>query len=128
MSEKPSKGLIWTGRVLSALPVLLMLFSGTMKLTKGPGVVEGFQKFGYSEHLLLTIGLLEVGCVIIYLIPQTAVLGAILMTGYLGGATATHVRAGDPAWYGAVICGVLVWLGLLLRERRLWPLLPFRKE
>jgi hypothetical protein len=120
-----SKGMLWTGRVLSALPVLLLLFSAVMKLAKPAPVVEGFVKLGYSEHLALGIGILELACTVIYVIPQTAVLGAILLTGYLGGATATHVRVGEP-FYATVILGMLIWLGLYLRDERLRALIPLR--
>jgi len=123
-----SKKALWAGRIISALPVLLLLFSATLKFAKPPGVVEGFKKFGYPEHLILVLAILEIGCTIIYLIPQTSVIGAILLTGYLGGATATHFRIGDPSFIMPVICGVLVWLGLLLREGRLRPLLPLRSS
>ena len=122
-----SKKILWAGRVISVLPVLLLLFSAVMKLTKPPAVVEGFHKFGYPERLVLILGILEITCTVIYLIPRTAVLGAILLTGFLGGATATHVRMLDPAFITPVLCGVLVWLGLFLREPRLRPLLPLRK-
>jgi len=121
-----SKVMLWTGRIISAPPVFLLLFSAAMKLAKPPAVLDGFRKFGYPEHLLLVLAILEIGCTIIYLIPRTAVLGAILLTGYLGGATATHVRIGDPGFVMPVICGILLWLGLLLREGRLRPLLPLR--
>src|ERR1700694_3819942 len=87
-----SKAMFWTGWILSILPSLLLLFSGTMKLVKSPDVVEGFEHLGYPEHLALVLGIVEVGCTLVYLIPRTAVLGAILLTGYLGGAIATHVR------------------------------------
>jgi hypothetical protein len=121
-----SKKVVWTGRVISALPVLLMAVSGAMKLMKGPGVVKAFGDLGYQSHLILPLGLVEIGCVILYLIPRTAVLGAILMTGYLGGAVATHARMSDPVFVAPFILGTLVWLGLLLREPRLRPLLPLR--
>jgi hypothetical protein len=125
---KSSKKTVWTGRVLSALPALLLIFSGVLKLAKPPAVVQGFSKFGYPEHLLLPLGIVEIGCVVVYLIPRTSVLGAILMTGYLGGATATHVRVSDPSFIMPVLAGVLVWLGLLLREQRLRPLIPLRTD
>ena len=118
--------MLWAGRIVSALPVLLLLFSAGMKLARPPAVQEGFKKFGYPEHLLGVLAVLEIGSTIIYLIPKTAVLGAILLTGYLGGATATHVRIGDPGFVMPVVCGILIWLGLLLREGRLRPLLPLR--
>jgi hypothetical protein len=121
-----SKKMLWTGRVISALPVLLLLFSASLKLTKSAGVVEGFKKFGYPEWEIMVLGIIELTCTVLYVIPVTSVLGAILLTGYLGGATATHARISDPSFIMPVIAGVLVWLGLLLRESRLRPLLPLR--
>lgn len=121
-----SKKVLWTGRVLSALPILLLLLSAVMKLMKLPAVIEGFARYGYAENLIVAIGLLEAACTIIYAIPRTAVLGAILTTAYLGGATATNVRVGDPSWIMTVILGVLVWAGLYARETRLRGLLPLR--
>ena len=118
---------LWAGRIISALPALLLLFSGTMKLLKVPAVMEGMVHYGYPEHLILCIGVLEVGYTIVYLIPRTAVLGAILMTGYLGGATATSVRLGDPSFIGPVLAGVFVWAGLYLRDERLSALIPLRR-
>jgi hypothetical protein len=118
---------LWAGRIVSALPALLLLFSGTMKLLRVPAVIEGMAHYGYPEHLLLYVGMLEVGCTIVYVIPRTAILGAILMTGYLGGATATNVRVGDPSFIGPVLAGVLVWAGLYLRDGRLRALIPMRR-
>src|SRR5689334_10478759 len=93
----PKRWPVWVGRVLSALPVLLMVMSGSMKLMRQPMVVQSFAgQFGYPEGTLLPIGIVELLCAVIYVVPQTAVLGAILITGYLGGATATHVRIGQP--------------------------------
>ena len=83
--------------------------------------------YGYPERLILCIGVLEVGCTIIYLIPRTAILGAILMTAYLGGATATNVRVGDPSFIGPVLAGIFVWAGLYLRDGRLSGLIPVRR-
>jgi hypothetical protein len=122
----PSKKLLWAGRVMSTLPVLMLLMSAAMKFARPPEVVEGFQKLGYSEDLANGLGILELACTVIYVIPQTAVLGAILLTGYLGGATATHVRVGDP-FHMPVILGVLIWGGLYLRDQRLRSLLPLRR-
>jgi len=121
-----SKKMLWAGYVVSALPVLLLLFSGVMKLVKPAEVVEGFGKLGWDESLALGLGILELACTVIYVIPRTSVLGAILLTGYLGGATATHVRIGDQ-FFGPVILGVLVWGGLYLRDPRLRALLPLRR-
>ena len=117
---------LWAGRIVSALPALLALFSGTMKLFKVPAVIEGMAHYGYPEHLIVLIGMLEVGCTIVYLIPRTAVLGAILMTAYLGGATATNVRVGESSFIGPVLAGVFVWAGLYWRDRRLSELLSLR--
>jgi hypothetical protein len=118
---------LWAGRIISALPALLLLFSGTLKLLKTPAVIEGMAHYGYPEHLIVFIGTLEIGCTIVYLIPRTAMLGAILMTGYLGGATATNVRVGDPSFIGPVLAGVFLWAGLFLRDRRLTALLGARR-
>jgi hypothetical protein len=120
-----SKKMLWTGYNISALPVIMLLFSGVMKLAKPAPVVEGFVRLGYPESLALGIGIVEIACVIVYVIPRAAVLGAILLTGYLGGATATHVRIGEP-FFMPIILGVLVWGGLFLRDARLRALLPLR--
>ncbi len=125
-SAPVSKTRLWAGRVMSALPALLLIFSGVMKLMRPAPVVQGFAHYGYPESLILSIGVLEIACTIIYLIPRTSVLGAILVTGYLGGATASNVRVGDPSFYLTVILGVLAWGGLYLREDRLRALIPLR--
>jgi len=121
-----SQKLLWAGRIVSVLPVLMLLFSGTMKVMKLAPVVQGFARYGYPERLILLIGFLEISCTILYAIPRTTVLGAILMTAYLGGATASNVRIGDPSFVVTVILGILVWLGLYLRDQRLRPLIPLR--
>lgn len=120
-----SKKMLWIGRLMSTLPVLLLLFSGVMKLMKPADVVEGFVHLGYSESLSFGIGIIELFCVALYVIPQTSVLGAILLTGYLGGATASHVRIGEP-FYAAILLGVLIWGGLYVRDARLRGLIPVR--
>jgi hypothetical protein len=122
-----AKKMLWAGRVISAVPVLLMLFSAVLKLVKAAPVVQGFPRYGYPENLIFIIGVLELLSCIVYLIPSTAVLGAILMTGYLGGATATNVRVGDPSYIMTVLLGVFVWGGLFFRDARLRALLPFRR-
>ena len=122
-----SKKMLWTGYVISAIPVLMLLFSGIMKLVKPPSIVEGFVRLGYPASLAVGIGILEIACTVVYLIPRTSVLGAILLAAYLGGATATHVRIGESAFIAPVVFGVLVWLGLFLREPRLRALLPLRQ-
>jgi hypothetical protein len=116
-----SKGTLWTGRIISALPVLFLLMDGAMKLFKPAFVVEATVKLGYSESVIVPIGVVLIVCTILYLIPKTSVLGAILLTGYLGGAVATHVRTGESLFsiVFPVIFGVLLWLGLYLRDTRL---------
>src|SRR5262245_41339708 len=109
---------VLVGWLLSAPPVLLLLMAGVMKLVKPPMVMEGFVHLGYPESLALGLGALELVCTLVYLLPRTSILGAILLTGYLGGATATHVRVGEP-FYIPVALGVLLWVGLYLREPRL---------
>ncbi len=101
---------------------------GSFMLITNPGAVaKGLVEHGYPSQLASTILALEIGCAVIYAVPQTAVLGAILMTGYLGGAVATHVRIGEsPHWVAPVVVGVLAWLGLFLRDKRLRALLPIR--
>jgi len=121
-----SKRILWAGRIISALPVLLLLFSAVIKLVKPPEVVEGFTRLGYAESLALGIGILELVCTIVYMIPRTSILGAILLTGYLGGATATHVRIGEP-FFAPIILGGLVWGGLFLRDEQLRELIPLRR-
>jgi len=120
------KKMLWAGYIMSTLPVLMLLFSGVMKLAKPAPVVEGFVRLGYPESLALGIGIVELACAVIYVIPRTSVLGAILLTGFLGGATATHVRIGEP-FFMPIILGVLVWGGLFLRDERLRALLPLRR-
>ncbi len=124
-SSPVSKGALWTGRVLSALPVPLLLFSAYAKFTKPPEMTEGFTHLGWDLKLAFALGVVELVCTILYAIPQTAVLGAILLTGYMGGAIATHVRIGDP-FYMQVGLGVVIWLGLYLRDTRLRALIPLR--
>ena len=119
------KRMLWAGYVMSALPVLMLLFSAVLKLVKPPSVVEGFTHLGYDESLSLGLGLVELACTLLYLIPRTSVLGSILLTGYLGGATATHLRIGEP-FHMAVLLGVLLWGGLYLRDERLRQLIPMR--
>ena len=122
-----SRALFWTGWVLSILAALALLMSGIMKFMPiTPETEQGLQHVGWRADQVTTIGIVEILCVIMYLIPQTAVLGAILVTGFMGGAIATHVRVGDPFIVQAII-PVLFWLGLWLREPRLRALLPLRR-
>jgi hypothetical protein len=96
-----------------------------MKLVQPAPVIEGFIRLGYPESLALGIGIVELACAVLYVIPQTSVIGAILLTGYLGGATATHLRIGEP-FFAPIVLGVMVWGGLFFREARLRALLPLR--
>lgn len=122
-----SKAALWTGYVMSALPVLLILMGSVMKLLKLPGVAEGFARAGASEKLIFPVGLIELICVVVYLIPRTSVLGAILMTGLLGGATITTLRIGDPSYPLPVVLGMLAWGGLYMRDTRVRELIPLRR-
>jgi len=97
-----------------------------MKLMKPPEVVQGFAHYGYAENPIVTLGILELFCAVVYAVPRTSILGAILMTGYLGGATATNVRVGDPSYVLTVLPGVLAWAGLYLRDDRIRALIPIR--
>ena len=126
-SSPVSKTTLWIGRVMSALPVLLVLFGSVVKLMKTAPVIEGFVRAGVEEKLIIPVGVIEMVCVIVYVIPQTAVLGAILMTGLLGGATITNLRIGDPTYPMPVVLGMLAWGGLFLRDTRLRDLIPLRK-
>lgn len=123
-----SKVKLWAGRIMSALPVLLILLGSVMKLLRLPAVVEGFARTGLPERLIIPVGLIELICVVVYLIPRTAVLGAILMTGLLGGATITTLRVGDPTYPMPVILGMLAWGGLYMRDARLRELIPLRQR
>ena len=121
-----SKTARWTGYVLSTLPVLMLLFSASMKLLHPPQLDEGFNHLGIPISHALGLGILELACAVIYLIPRTAVLGAILLTGYLGGAIQTHVRIGEGC-IPHLLLGVAIWGGLYLRDPRLRALIPLRR-
>jgi hypothetical protein len=120
-SAPVSKGALWSGRIMSALPVLLLLMSAVMKIAQTAEVVKGFADWPAGSAV--AIGVLELTCTALYLIPRTAVLGAILLAAYLGGATAVSVRMGVN-FTMPVVCGVLVWGGLWLRDPRLRVLIP----
>jgi len=118
---------LWSGRTLSALAVLFLLFDATIKLLQLPVAVEGTKKLGYPGNVVFVLGVIQLICLIVYLIPRTAVLGAILWTGYLGRAVATHVRVGNPLFTHILFptyIAALLWGSLWLRERRLRALLP----
>jgi hypothetical protein len=122
-----SNKMVWAGRIVSALPVLMLVFSAVVKLIKPADVLTEFARLGYPESVVIGIGILELLCTVVYVIPRTSILGAILLTGYLGGATATHVRISDP-FIPPVLFGMLVWVGLYLRDPHVRALIPLRKE
>ena len=111
----------WAGRVVSGLPALFLLVDAGMKFVKPAFVVEATVKLGYSEAVILPLGAVLFASTLLYLIPRTAVLGAVLLTGYLGGAVATHVFAGHGAFeiVFPVVFGILLWTGLVLRRENL---------
>ena len=120
---------LWAGRIISTLPVVFLLVDGVMKVMKAPVAVEGSIQLGYPEKVVVAIGVVLLICTLLYVIPQTSILGAILLTGYLGGAIATHMRVGNPLFTHVlfpVYVGVMVWGGLFLRDNRLRALIPLR--
>jgi len=120
----------WIGRVLSALAILFLLFDCVIKVLQLPVAVEGTTQLGYPATVVLGIGVVELVCLVLYVIPQTSVFGAILFTGYLGGAIATHVRIGSPLFSHVlfpIYVAALIWGGLYAREDRLRSLIPIRR-
>jgi hypothetical protein len=120
------RGIVLTGRIISGFLALFLLMDGALRVAHFAPYVEGTVKYGYPAHLATPVGLTLVICTLLYVLPRTAVLGAILLTGYLGGAVATQVRVEDPFFLFAAVFGVLVWAGLYLREPRLRALVPLR--
>lgn len=125
-----SKKTLWAARIIGGLPALFCLVDGAMKVAKPAVVVDATIKLGYSESVIIPIGIVLLACTILYLIPATTVLGAILLTGYLGGAVATHVRVGESVFsmIFPVIFGAMIWLALYLCEPRLRALIPLRSS
>jgi len=124
-----SRGTLWTARTLYALVILFMLFDSTAHLLKPAPVVEAFNRLGYPLSASVGIGVVELLCLIAYAVPRTALLGAVLLTGVLGGAIATHVRAGSPvfeAYIFPAILGLVIWGGIWLRDARLRAMFPVR--
>jgi hypothetical protein len=127
-----AKPALWTGRVLSGLVIVFLLFDGAIKLVPWPVVTETMDRIGYgsSETLARSLGVITVACTVLYAIPPTSILGAILLTGYLGGAMASHLRIGSPLFshilFGFYL-GLMLWGGLWLRDKRLRTLIPFRR-
>lgn len=122
-----SKKMLWAGRITSGLGVLFLAFDGTFKLFAPPEAVQSTEALGWSGNMLFGIGVLQLSLLALYLLPRTSILGALLWTGYLGGAVATHVRVGNPAFSHALFptyIAALLWLGLWLRDARLRALLP----
>jgi DoxX-like protein len=122
-----SKSLIWTGRFLSGLAIAFLLLDGVMKLFNPAPVVESMVRLGYPVSMSLEIGIVLLACVALYTIPRTSFLGAVLLTGYLGGAVATHARVGDPMLSHTLFptyFAALVWVGLFLRDQKLRILIP----
>src|SRR5215467_6906671 len=113
-----SKTRLWMGRVIGALLVLFLAFDAGVKILKLRVAVQGTTGLGYPEHLVVVLGIVELICLIAYVVPSTSIIGAILLTGYLGGATATQVRVEDPWFIFPVVVGVLAWAGLFLRNGR----------
>lgn len=129
-SNHPSRKALWAGRVISGLAVLFLALDAAMKVLMVAPAVRGTIQVGYPVSVVFGLGVTLALCVTTYAVPRTAPLGAILLTGYLGGAVATHVRIGDPLLTHTlfpVYMGALIWAGLLLRDRRLRGLLPVRR-
>ena len=126
--DRPGK-MIWSGRVLMVLTASFMVLDGAMKIVKAPQVLEANVRLAFPISALSGIGILLIACTLIYLIPRTSILGAVLLTGYLGGAVASNVRAGS-GWFETifpVLFAVLVWGGLGLRDRRLQSMLTSKE-
>lgn len=119
---------IWVGRAVSAIPVFMLGLSGLFKIAGGEKMLHDWAAFGYPASLLVPIGVTELVCAALYVVPRTSVLGAVLVTGYLGGAVATHARLLQPVFPAPAILGALAWLGLWLRDPRLRALLPLRRD
>ena len=122
-----SRGMLWTGRIITTLIALFLLFDCAVKLMKSPQAVQGTIQLGYPESKVVPIGLVLLASLAFYLLPRTSILGAILLTGYLGGATATMVRVSSPWVLFPVLIGVLAWAGLYFRDEQLRALIPLRR-
>lgn len=129
MSDSPVQKRSWTGIIISAIPTLFLLMDAIGKLVKPEPVVTGTVELGYPETVIIPLGIVLLICTILYLIPTTSILGAILLTGYLGGAVATHARVGSPIFSHLlfpVYLSIMIWLGLYLRDVQLRSLAPLR--
>ena len=126
-TSRSSSGMVWTGRIVSALVVLFLLAVSAFGLIKHAELAPQMAKYGFAASLAIKVPLTCLICTLIYAFPRTAVLGAILLTGYFGGATLTHIRAGEP-FFAPVVVAVLAWGGIFLRDERLRALVPFRHQ
>ena len=125
-----SRGRVYAGRILTGLAVAFLLFDSAGKLLEVRPVIDGTLALGYPRHIVFSLGVILLSCVLAYVIPSTSVLGAVLLTGYLGGAVATHVRVGHPLFSHILFptyVAALLWGGLLLRDARLRAFLPLRR-
>lgn len=130
MTTPVAPGASWAARILSGLAIAFLTFDTGMKLLQAPAAMQGTTELGYPASSVLTIGVIQLACLVAYVMPRTAVLGAVLLTGYLGGAIATHLRLGNPLFTHQLFplyVAALLWGGLYLREPRLRALLPFRQ-
>jgi DoxX-like family len=121
---------LWVGRIMSALPVLFLIFDGVIHIMKIAPVVKGFTDLGWSPSVAVPLGIIELSCLVLYLIPRTSVLGAVLLTGYLGGAVATNLRVAAPLFSNTlfpIYVGVFLWGGLYLRDNALRAVFPVRR-
>ena len=125
-TNSTSKGMLWAGRVITMLVALFLLFDSSIKILKVQAAVEGTAQIGFPRAYIVPIGIALLVSLVVYLIPRSSILGAILLTGYLGGATAATVRMQNPWFVFPVIIGALVWGGIYFRDQRLRQLLPLR--
>jgi len=122
-SGSVSKKRLWTGYILTALIALFLLFDSSVKILRLTPAMDANAGLGYPPSVILPIGIAELICLILFIVPRTSIFGAILLTGYLGGATATQVRLEDPWFFFPIVIGMLAWGGLFLRDARLRPLI-----
>jgi hypothetical protein len=131
MNKKITKSRLWTARIMSGIVILFMLFDSVVKLIKPAPIVEGTLDLGYAEHHIIVLGILGLLSTILYAIPRTTVLGAVLLTGYFGGAIATHIRMDNPLFTHIlfpVYIALLTWGGIWLRDEKVRKLIPLQKE
>jgi hypothetical protein len=127
MEKQQSKAMLWTGRIISTITILFLLMDSIMKIFRESHHIEGTVKLGFTDAAVQPIGITLLVCTILYIIPRTAVLGAILLTAYLGGAVAIMARVGEP-FYFPIIFGVLVWCGLFFRDMKIRNIIPIKRD